>query len=146
MKNLSFVLIIIAAIAIISCKKTTDPVPQTITKTVTNTIHDTVTKTVTNNVIEHDTAYCISKADIVSTWYCYKYANNINTPAWKVTFSADSAYWQSNPAYHVTYASDFSKVYLGGSSTNYYNVIVNNCNELLLIHSSGTSYYFRRLP
>jgi len=137
--------VIIIAIAIQGCKKISDPTPQTITNTVTKTVHDTVKTTVTQTVIEHDTAYCISKADIISTWYCYKYANNINSPAQKVIFSADSAYWPSLSPFKIIYSSDFSTIHNSNGSL-YATVYVNNCNEMKIIDATGTPYYFRRLP
>lgn len=148
-KYLSLIIIAIATMAIQGCKKTADPTPQTITKTVTNTVHDTVKTTVTQNVIEHDTVYCISKADIVSTWYCYKQANNNYSPGYKVVFTSDSAYFPSIPAYKITYSTDFSKVYYGSgifSGTAAFTVYVNNCNELKIIDANGYPAYLRRLP
>jgi hypothetical protein len=134
MKHIILALLILG---IFGCKKkAVDPVTTTITKT------DTVT------VIKHvtDTVYCTPTSDLVQgTWYCYNVNGSSFSPSELVIFTSNQVTWSGNVTSGLTYSTDYSTVYMSGT-TVIFTVFVHNCNELLIYDSLHASYILRRTP
>jgi hypothetical protein len=146
MKKILLIVSILAAI--FSCNK-----KETVTPSTTNTViqHDTVKTTVT--VIKHDTVYCIPKSDIIQgTWYYYAYkasgssTTTTVTPSQPMIFTS-TTYNMNGSTGNAAISSDYSSIYINQTTTTgtpFFTVFVNNCDELRLVTSNGSTTYLRR--